>query len=60
MRILSSRFDVIVTAIEQQTHLLSMPSRHKCHLEKEEVKAEEKVEAEARTEEEEVAQQIQM
>ena len=49
---------------EQKNHVWSIPSRPKCPLEEEEVKADEttkeKVEAEARTEEEEAAQKIQM
>ena len=43
-----------------KTHLWSMPSRPKCPLEEKEVKAEETIEeeAKAKTEEEEIAQQI--
>ena len=48
--------------VEQQTHIWSMPSRPKCPLEEEEVKAEETTEekegAEAKTEEEEIALQM--
>ena len=50
--------------VEKQTHFWSMPSRPKCHLEEEEVKAEEttkeKEEAEAKIEEEETSLQIQV
>ena len=46
--------------VEMKTHLWSMPSRPRCLLEEEEVKAKEEEEAEAKTEKEETSLHIHM